>query len=652
MTGATLTPSVRFAMLAPWEPGASRVPAMQAVADDLEPTLVQQQALLSMLRHALDFFVHITPDGRFLFVNKFVVGLGPADLENRTIYDFLDPSTHDVARSTIERVVATGQQQSYESMGAGPNNEVAYYVTRVTPVVTDERVTSVVLIATDVSQLKRVEAAHADSEAMLQHVLTTTGYGIWWWDAQSDDSWMDGAASAIFEAPPSLPKPELLCGRVHEGDRERVLAHLAAARTTGAFPAIEYRVTRLDGTIRWVSESGQSCEGKPRIVGGVIDITERKHLEGRLAHAEKLESVGRLAGGIAHDFNNMLTVISSNAEMVLSALPGAAAFREELTEIRNAADRSIALTRQLLAFARQQIIQPKIVDFNEIVRQFETLLRRTLGERIEVVSILSARKNVRIDVNQFEQVLLNLAVNSRDAMPEGGVLTFETSDIEIEPGTSKVPTGSYVRITISDTGTGITQPDLERVFDPFYTTKGNKGTGLGLSMVYGAVVQNGGHISVESSLGAGTSFQILLPSAGKTIDQSRRDLQGSAGGETILVAEDEPLVRAIVVKTLTRAGYTVLQASDGVEALQLARQHGSSIRLLITDVVMPRLGGHALVEQMSSEHSALPVLFMSGYTDDSNVHQGVLDGSVDFLQKPFTSSGLLERVRRALDRSS
>ena len=611
-----------------------------------EPTLAHQQFLLAVLRHALDFFVHITPDGRFLFVNKFAAGLGPEDLANRTIYDFLDSTTHDVVRATIERVVATGQPQTYESIGAGPNKEPASYITRATPIMTDDRVTSVVLIATDISHLKRIEAAHADSEAMLQHVLTTTGCGIWLWDVLSDDSWMDATASAIFGTPPAVPKSELLRDHAHADDRERVLAHLAAARSTGTYPGIEYRVTRPDGTIRWVSERGQSRQGTSRIAGGVIDITERKDLEARLSHAEKLESVGRLAGGIAHDFNNMLTVISSNAEIAMAELPTDSTIRDELAEIRNAADRSIALTRQLLTFARQQIIQPKVVDFNEVVRQIETLLRRTIGERIEVVSILRARSRVRIDVNQFEQVLLNLAVNARDAMPEGGALTFETADIEVGHGDAKVPPGSYLRVTVSDTGAGIAGPDRHRIFDPFYTTKSGKESGLGLSMAYGAVVQNHGHISVESDLGAGTSFQILLPATSDGIEQPRHDLRG--GSETILVAEDEPLVRAIVVKILVRAGYHVLQAGDGVEALELARQHASSIRLLITDVVMPRLGGRALANQLSSEGRDVPVVFMSGYTDDSVVHQSVLDGSVDFLQKPFTSQGLLERVRRAL----
>ncbi len=390
------------------------------------------------------------------------------------------------------------------------------------------------------------------------------------------------------------------------------------------------------------------------------DITEQKRLEQQFIQAQKMESVGRLAGGIAHDFNNLLTAISGYAELVLQALPAHSIAHEDQQEIIKASSRAAGLTRQLLAFARKQIIEPQVLQLNNLIGDIDRMLRRLIGEDIEMVTLLSPDLGkVKVDPGQIEQVLVNLAVNARDAMPQGGRLTVETHYVELDHDYAQqhfgIAPGPYALIVVSDTGSGMDAETQARVFEPFFTTKGPEhGTGLGLATCYGIVKQHGGSIWVYSEPQRGTTFKIYLPQIDAPIAAlaqfgSPGDLP--RGVETVLLAEDDPAVRALAVRVLGEQGYRVLEAVDGATALRLASEYiGTTIDLLLTDVVMPQISGRALFEQINALHPNIKALFMSGYTDDAIVRQGQLDAGVAFLQKPFSSAALVRKVRAVLDK--
>ena len=387
------------------------------------------------------------------------------------------------------------------------------------------------------------------------------------------------------------------------------------------------------------------------------DVTDQRLLEDQLRQAQKMEAVGRLAGGVAHDFNNLLTVISSYSELLLGDLPAADPRRADLEEIRKAAGGAAALTRQLLAFSRKQVLQPTVLDLNAVVAGADKMLKRLIGEDIDLVSVLSPDVGaVRADAGQVEQVIMNLAVNARDAMPEGGKLTIETANLELDATYTDqhraVSPGAYVLLSVSDTGTGMDEHTKARVFEPFFTTKEQgKGTGLGLATVYGIVKQSGAFIWVYSELGRGTTFKIYFPRvedvasapAAPTAPESLR------GTETVLVAEDAAAVRAVIQQVLASHGYQVLEAADGRSALELGARHEGPVHLLVTDVVMPEMSGRQLADRLQERRPTLKVLFVSGYTDDAIVRHGILEPGIAFLQKPFTPEALARKVREALD---
>lgn len=391
-------------------------------------------------------------------------------------------------------------------------------------------------------------------------------------------------------------------------------------------------------------------------VGIVRDISERKRLETQLHQSQKMEAFGQLAGGVAHDFNNLLTVISGYSDLLLTVLPAEDVNREMVSEISRAGDRAASLTRQLLAFTRQQVLEPRIVDLNAIVKDTEAMLRRLIGEDVHLSSVLRKDiSSVKVDPGQIEQVIMNLAVNARDAMPRGGQLTIETGDLEIaasyaldHPDTRP---GRYVLLAISDTGSGMSPDVKARIFEPFFTTKGGKGTGLGLAVVQGIVKQSGGSIEIYSEIGVGTSFKIYLPaiserSPTEAVSSERRSPHGS---ETILLVEDEDSVRDLAVVALKGFGYRLFTASRASAALQFMDAHGDEVHLLVTDVVMPGMSGRKLAEALHASHPKLKVLFLSGYTDDAVVRHGVLQANVAFLQKPFSPLSLARKVREVLD---
>jgi signal transduction histidine kinase/FixJ family two-component response regulator len=434
--------------------------------------------------------------------------------------------------------------------------------------------------------------------------------------------------------------------------------------------SIEHRIVTRDGRIKHVEERWQTftdAENHPwRAIGTCRDITDQKRageekarLTDQLQQAMKMEAIGKLAGGVAHDFNNLLTVILSYTQFALGKLCDGDPVMNDLIETEKAAKRGAVLTRQLLAFGRKQILKPVALDLNQTAEGVKEMLRRILGEDVDLILALAPDLGVVLaDAGQMEQVLMNLVINARDAMPEGGRLSIETSNVEIDAEFAAshvdVKPGSYVQLSVSDTGCGMDEQAMARLFEPFWTSKEKgKGTGLGLSMVYGIVKQSGGNIYVSSAPGWGTTFKIHLPrelsAATVAVTRPPKVSGRTTGTETILVVEDEGALLKVVRRTLVTSGYTVLSAANGDEALMTCAQYTGDIHLLLTDVIMPRMSGRALAQELLKIRPALKIVFMSGYTDGMIGNRGLLDEGTHFLGKPFTAADLTWKIREALD---
>lgn len=402
-----------------------------------------------------------------------------------------------------------------------------------------------------------------------------------------------------------------------------------------------------------------TASGQPLCFVGIKrDITERKRLEAQLLQSQKMEGLGRLAGGIAHDFNNLLTIINGYSDFLQRSLPSDASQHKDVKQIQQASERAATLTKQLLAFSRQQMLHPRVLDLNAVVAQMDQLLRRLIGEDKKFRTILGASVAlIKADKGQLDQVILNLAVNAKDAMPDGGQLTIETQNVEVTKAQADRHAGNspgrYVMLAVSDTGVGMDQTTRAHIFEPFFTTKEQgKGTGLGLATAYGIVQQSGGFIEVYSELGEGTTFKVYLPQVdGAAAPLLEGDTMPKlvAGTEVILLVEDEEMVRELACRVLNDLGYTVLEARNGEEALRLADSHLSPIHLLVTDMVMPGMGGHQLAEKLLSVRPETKVLFVSGYTSDTVVRRWTLEGTTAFLQKPYDPATLTQKVREVLD---
>ena len=397
-------------------------------------------------------------------------------------------------------------------------------------------------------------------------------------------------------------------------------------------------------------------EDVPHVLVLTTDVTERRQLEDQLRQAGKMEAVGQLAGGVAHDFNNILTAILGYADLLATDLPAGDQRREDVDEIRKAAQRAAALTRQLLAFSRKQVLEPRALDVNVLVDNMDKMLRPILGENVELRTIPATQlRAVRADPNQIEQIILNLAINGRDAMPGGGKLTIETANVDLDEHYAArhatVVPGPHVMLAVSDTGSGMDAATQARIFEPFFTTK-ERGTGLGLATVYGVVKQSGGSIWVYSEPGQGTTFKIYLPALdapAERVGRPQGPLPGLMGTETILIVEDDEQLLHVAHRALEARGYTVLTAARGDAALDTARRHPGPIHLLLSDVTIPDMDGRALAAALVKERKDLRVLYMSGYADQAIVHHGVLDPAVAYLPKPFTTEAIARRVREVLD---
>ena len=435
-------------------------------------------------------------------------------------------------------------------------------------------------------------------------------------------------------------------------------------RSAEPFKGVGAEWRRKDGTNTMVRISGRSVNngGDGRVVFELFaeDVTERHILEQQLRQSQKMEAIGRLAGGIAHDFNNLLMVISGYSEFLLERLGAEPHLRGPAQEIAGAADRASSLTRQLLAFSRKQMLAPRIVNLNDVATENIKMLTRMIGEDIDLVMVPGPNLwSVRADAGQIDQVIMNLAVNARDAMASGGKLTIETSNVTLDEDYARVhaplPAGDYVMVAISDTGEGMDNETQSHIFEPFFTTKGTKGTGLGLSTVYGIVKQSGGYIWVHSELGRGTTFKIYLPrvaSTGQAVPHVAAPVEYrrvEPGRETILLVEDEANLRYLARQYLEKQGYKVIEAADGAVAMQIAVAHDKVIHLLLTDVIMPGMNGRELAQRICEIRPNVKVLYMSGYTENVIGHDGMLDAGVSLLQKPFTLRDLKSKVREVLD---
>ncbi len=609
----------------------------------------------------------LLPNGRFVQVNRALcamLGRTEEELTGATAREFLHHDDRDGAAAAWDGLLggvlhANQMEQRYVHSGG----ETVWALVS-NSVVRDARGAPAYLVAQlqDISARRQAEQALRESEAQYRSVV-------------------EGAREVIFHASPDLRwtflNPSWTRGTgftaaeslgtvatvyVHPDDREDVRrAFCRVADGEDEQCECEARCVTKAGDVRWLAVCARgerdAAGNVVRLAGTLTDVTERRRLEEELRQSQKMEAVGRLAGGVAHDFNNLLTAIKGYSGLLLESLEEGDERRQDVEEIDRAADRAAALTRQLLAFSRKQVLQPATLDLDVVVGEMQNMLRRLIGEDVQLVTRSGDSVwKVKADPGQLEQVVMNLVLNARDAMPGGGTLTLETANLRVDQRyvdrKVTVAAGSYVMLLVTDTGVGMDAETQARVFEPFFTTKERgKGTGLGLSTVYGIVKQSGGFVWVDSAPGRGTTFTIYLPRAvdAAPLPDAGPACGGIDGTETVLLVEDEQALRALAVRVLEARGYTVLEASNGEQALRAAEAYAGRIDLVVTDVVMPVMGGRELVERLGRARPATRVLYMSGYTDGDVVRRGLMHAQRSFVQKPFAPDDLARRVREVLD---
>jgi PAS domain S-box-containing protein len=652
---------------------------LAAVHAQLEAYATQkaQEAQLStemyraLMQNAGDAIVVLDRDGRIREANARageLLGRPAAALQGDGVEAYL---ADDERQRFIAGLAALGHQAPPECgewrlVGAG-GRVVHCEVTVSLTTVLDE--TLVLGIVRDVTARRKAEASIREGKQRLQALVnaaplaimtTDTGFRVTMWNPAAERMFGLAAAEVLGGPIPIVP-PE------RAAEEEAVRALVMAGEATTIF---ETQRRRADGTLVDVSLAAApfpDAAGRPRgLIALLTDVSDRKaaelallRSEEQLRHAQKMEAVGRLAGGVAHDFNNVLTVMAGNAEILLAEMDADGHGREELCEITRAVARARALTQQLLAFSRRQILQPRVLDLNSVVEGTESMLRRLIGEDVRLETRLAAEPPfVRADPGQVEQVIVNLVVNARDALPRGGRIVLEVASTLVHPGqlpADEAAAGRFAVLSVTDNGSGMDGVTLARIFEPFYTTKGlGAGTGLGLATVYGIVEQSGGTIQVESHPGRGSSFRIYLPlveaEGGREAEAPVAEVAAPRGGsETVLLVEDEPAVRTVTRLSLARHGYHVLEASGGDDALRLVEQHDGPIHLLITDVVMPGMSGTEISGRFHALRPGVPVLYISGYTHEIVSRHGILYEGIELLEKPFRPDVLARKVRQLLD---
>ncbi|MGH9317627.1 MAG: response regulator [Thermoanaerobaculia bacterium] len=515
--------------------------------------------------------------------------------------------------------------------------------------------------ASERRERRKADQGLRQSEEKYRSIVETTNDWIWESDAEGRLTYCNPAVEPMVGY-----RPEELLGRkgedfLHPDDLKEIgpVVERAVAEKSG-WKGWVLRWRHKDGSYRSVESNAVAVfdgEGAFRgFRGATRDITERVQLEAQFRQSQKMEAVGQLAGGVAHDFNNLLTTILGYGDLLMKQLSHDPSLREGIEEIKKAGERAAVLTRQLLAFSRKQVLTPLVLDLNEVVAELEKMLRRLIGEDIDLATVLDPSiGHIKADPGQLEQVIMNLAVNSRDAMPRGGKLTIETRNVQLDKAYARerryVAEGHYVLLAVSDTGSGMDSETRAHIFEPFFTTKGQgKGTGLGLSTVYGIVKQSGGSVEAYSEVGQGTTFKIYLPAVEEAVQRPSPEPAAKPlpGSETILLVEDDESVRALARRVLVSYGYTVLEALNGEDAMDVVSRHRGVIHLMVTDAVMPGMSGPQLARQLSSLRPDMRVLFISGYTDDAIVRHGLLKPTEAFLPKPFSPDALVRKVREVL----
>ncbi len=593
----------------------------------------------------------------------------PADLLGTRLgdsFDPADPRSREFFRTFVRGGYRASDLESYEHDRRG---RPRWYLNSLVGVVEDGHLTAIWGTQRDITERKQAEEATRSARNELAALVQTTPLPIVAMRPDGVVTRWNRAAERVFGWPAEEAiGRRLVCVPEHKQHEFDTLRNRALAGNS--FTGFETQLRRRDGGAVHVSISSAALpdhDGRPAgLVAIYTDITDRRRAEEELRQsqeqfrqAQKMEAVGRLAGGVAHDFNNLLTAILSYSEMLLGELPPTDPMRDDLEQIRQAGTRASELTNQLLAFSRRQLLQLRSVDLNRIVGGVDRMLRRLIGEDVELKTVLAPELRLtRADPGQLEQVILNLAVNSRDAMPNGGRLTISTANVELGEAAAarldRMEPGAYVSLSVEDTGTGMDPEVRERIFEPFFTTKGpGRGTGLGLSTVYGIVKQVGGAIFVSSEPEVGSTFTIYLPASADAAETAlvqtpAAPVRGSS--ETVLLVEDEQLVRNLTREILVRNGYQVLEAADGQEALSLAAGYDGPIHLMLTDVVMPRMSGRELVEQLLPARPDMRVLYVSGYSEEAIARQGQLTPGIELLPKPFTPGVLTAKIREILDR--
>jgi len=651
--------------------GVQRVIAISVDITELkraEETMRLQSACLAAAANAI---MITDTEGCILWVNPAfftMTGYTLEECRGRNPRDLVRSGLNDRAvytdmwQTILDGRAWRGELVNHRKDGTLYNEELA-----ITPVRSENgTITHFVSVTQDITKRIRFEESLVESQAKLERAVEAGGIGLWDWHIADNvlevsDEWLHLIGTARSEMSGRL---EDFFERLHPDDTGRITALM---RSVESLPestySEEFRLMHADGRYRWFLGTGSILRderGNAVLVSGAnVEITARKQLEEEFRQAQKMESIGRLAGGVAHDFNNLLSVIGGYTEMALESLAEDAPIHRDLKQVKHAADRAANLTRQLLAFSRRQVLHPEMISLNAVAAESEKMLRRLVGEDIAFTLTLEPKLGqVLADPGQIEQVLMNLAVNARDAMPDGGSLTIETSNATLDRNAaaqhSEVIPGEYVKITVRDSGTGMDKATRDQIFDPFFTTKeAGKGTGLGLATVYGIVKQSGGSIWVDSELLRGATFTILLP---RVDEPESRVTEAAAakpqpGTGTILVVEDEESLRDLVKRMLGGLGYTVLASENAEAALEVLDTHAAPIDLLITDVIMPGMSGARLAEAVKARYPSIPVLFISGYTDEALAHHGVLDPGVRLLNKPFTTAQLAAQVRAALETS-
>lgn len=643
--------------------------ALKSSQQRLQATLLFQEALLSAIPIP---FYYKDPEGRYLGCNRAFsdfIGFELEEIRGKTAIDLWPAEMAALFQQKDTELLAQKGIQTFEAQVFNKKGEIRDVVIRKNLFFSESgAVGGIIGGHFDVTDRKRAEQALQESEELYRTLFESESDAILLIDFETLE--LLDANHAALELY-GYPREEMIGAAVSILSTSPAEAQLFRQADQGTIRLPLQFHRKRDGTVFPVELAAQYFDwrGKRRILGTVRDLSERleaeeqrRKLEGQLIQAQKLESMGRLAGGIAHDFNNMLTPILGFGEMLREDLPHDDPRQAAVVQITNAAERSRDLVRQLLAFARRQTLEMKPVDLNRVVTGFEKMLRRTLHENIALeIRLAPDLGTISADVGQVEQVILNLAVNSQDAMPEGGRLVLETSeallDRDYSDGHGGVAPGDYVLLAISDNGVGMDQDTVQKVFEPFFTTKGEgKGTGLGLATVYGIMKQHGGHISVYSEPGIGTLFRVYFPRHGATAAPPGPVVeaveQPPTGKETVLVVEDQAQVRDLTVKLLERYGYQVLVAGDVQNALKISREYDGVIHLLVSDVVLQDGNGKELHQMLSTFRKGLKVLYMSGYTSEVISHHGVLEEGVHFIQKPFSLQGFTKKVREVLDQEA